>query len=60
MSLEIGQQARMIAPVVEGEIIDTEYDKDAKELRHLLRYTDATGEAQTRWFRESQLEEVTE
>lgn len=58
MSLEIGKQARMIQPVVAGEIIDTEYDKDAKELRHLLRYEDADGEEQTRWFRESQLQEV--
>jgi hypothetical protein len=58
MSLEMGQQARLIQPVVEGEIIDTEYDKDAKQLKHLVAYTDADGESQTRWFLESQLEEV--
>ncbi|EEO27659.1 hypothetical protein [Oxalobacter paraformigenes] len=56
--MEIGQKARLIQPVIQGEIIDTEYDKDAKELRHLLVYEDTSGTRQQRWFLESQLEEV--
>lgn len=56
--MEVGNKARLIQPVIEGEVIDTEYDKTAKCLRHLLRYTDAAGETQTRWFLESELEAV--
>ena len=56
--MEIGQKARLIQPVIRGEIVDTEYDKDAKELRHLLVYEDTSGTRQQRWFLESQLEEV--
>ncbi len=56
--MEIGQKARLIQPVIQGEIVDTEYDKDAKELRHLLVYEDTSGTRQQRWFLESQLEEV--
>jgi len=58
MAVEIGKRARLIQPVVEGEVIDTEYDKSAKSLRHLVEYTDAAGDVQTRWFTEAQLEEV--
>jgi len=58
MPLEIGRTAKLIQPVIQGEIIDTEYDKDAKELRHLLNWTDEDGQQQTRWFMASQLEEV--
>lgn len=60
MAVEIGKKARLIQPVIEGNVIDTEYDKDAKSLRHLVEYTDANGEVQTRWFTEAQLEEVTQ
>ena len=56
--MEIGQKARLIQPIIQGEIIDTEYDKDAKCLRHLVAYKDATGLKHQRWFWESQLEVV--
>jgi hypothetical protein len=58
MGLEIGHAARLVQPVIEGEIVDTEYDKDAKQLRHKLNWTDGAGEAHSRWFLESQLEAV--
>lgn len=58
MALEIGQNAKLKQPVIEGQIIDTQYNKDAKELEHLLIWTDADGEDQQRWFSESQLEIV--
>lgn len=60
MAVEIGKTARLVQPVIQGEVIDTEYDKYAKMLRHLVRYTDPAGEEQTRWFTEEQLVEVTE
>lgn len=56
--MEIGKTVRLVQPVVQGEIIDTEYDKDTKQLRHLLSWVDADGETQNRWFTESQLELV--
>ena len=58
MSLEIGQTARLIQPTIQGEIVDTQYNKDAKQLEHLIGWTDAGGEQQKRWFLESELEAV--
>lgn len=58
--MEIGNQVRLVQPVVAGEIVDTEYDKESKQLRHLVRWTDGQGDEQSRWFTEGQLEVVTE
>lgn len=58
MSIAIGQQARLKQPVVQGEVVDTNFNKTASELEHLISYTDADGELQQRWFLESQLETV--
>ena len=58
MTLKVGQKAQLIQPTIQGDIIDTEYDKDAKELRHLISWVDGDGETQTRWFKESELEAV--
>jgi hypothetical protein len=54
--IEIGQQARLIQPVIQGEVIDTRFNKSAGQLEQLVAYTDAEGEAQERWFLVSQLE----
>ena len=54
-SMEIGSNAKVIAPVVQGVIVDTEYHKETRQLRHLLQWTDATGD-HNRWFLESELE----
>lgn len=56
--INVGQQARLIQPVIQGEVIDTRFNKTAGELEHLVFYTDAEGEAQERWFLASQLEAV--
>jgi hypothetical protein len=58
MSLEIGKVARLIAPEVKGEIKDTQYNKGAKCLEHLVEWQSADGEMHQRWFLESELEEV--
>ena len=55
-----GTKARLRAPVIQGEIMDTEYDKENLCLRHLLAYTDQSGEAHHRWFPETELEEIKE
>lgn len=56
--INVGQQARLIQPVIQGEVIDTRFNKTAGELEHLVSYTDAEGEVQERWFPASQLEAV--
>lgn len=58
MAIEIGVTVRQKVPVISGEVVDTEYDKDAKCLKHLVEYEDADGETQTRWFTEAEIEEV--
>ena len=58
MSFEMGRQVRLVQPVIQGEIIDTEYDKSRKELKHLIEWRDADGAQQQRWFLESDLEAV--
>lgn len=55
--IEVGSQARLKQPVIEGEVTDTRYNKSAGELEHLLSFTDAnSGETHERWFLASQLE----
>lgn len=56
--MNTGNKARLIQPVIQGEIVDTEYDKEKGCLRHLLKYTDADGVDQMRWFLETELEKT--
>lgn len=56
--INVGQQARLIQPVIQGEVIDTRFNKTSGELEHLVSYTDAEGEVQERWFLASNLEAV--
>lgn len=57
-SIDIGQQARLIQPVIQGVVLDTRYNKDARQLEHLVSYTDSSGESHERWFIETELEGV--
>jgi hypothetical protein len=54
--MEIGKTVKLKQPVVQGVIIDTEYDKGAKELKHLVELKDEEGDPKPVWFLESQLE----
>lgn len=56
--METWNQVRLVQPVIQGEIIDTQYNKQAKQLEHLLEYTGSDGESHERWFLESELELV--
>lgn len=56
--IEFGQQARLVQPVIQGEVTDTRFNKDAKELEHLVVWNDTEGQPQERWFLASQLEAV--
>lgn len=54
--MKIGQQARLIQPLIQGEVLDTRFSKSAGELEHLVSYQTADGETHERWFIESHLE----
>jgi hypothetical protein len=54
--MEEGQTVRLVQPVIQGQITDTRYNKDAKQLEHEVSYTDSNGQLQVRWFLESELE----
>lgn len=54
--MEIGNTVKLVQPVVQGEITDTQYNKESKQLEHLVEWIDAAGDAHQRWFVESQLE----
>jgi hypothetical protein len=54
--IQVGQQARLIQPEIQGEVTDTRFNKSAGELEHLVSYPDKDGEAQERWFLASELE----
>lgn len=58
MAFKEGQKVRQIAPVIEGDISDIQYNKGTAELEYLVTYTDGAGEVQTRWFTESELQAV--
>lgn len=56
MTIAIGQQAKLVQPVVAGEVIDTRFNKEAGKLEHLLSFVGADGEVNQRWFLETDLE----
>lgn len=60
MAITIKSKARLVQPVIEGTVLDTEWNKDNGCAHHLVEYTDADGEVRQRWFDECLLEEVVE
>lgn len=56
--VNIGETARLVQPVIQGEVMDTRFNKDANQLEHLVSYPDAEGDVQERWFLASDLEVV--
>ena len=55
--MKTGDKAKLAQPVIQGFIIDTEYDKEKEQLRHLLEYTNSENEVTQRWFAEDELED---
>ena len=56
--MKIGEQARLIQPEIQGEVLDTRFNKSAEALEHMVMYTTPEGENHERWFLESKLEVV--
>lgn len=53
--MEINNIVRLIQPVIQGQITDTQYNKDGRCLQHLVQWTDADNNTHTRWFDEAEL-----
>ena len=63
MALEEGKRARLKQPLVEGVVVDVQYNKQERCLEHCLEWTtdvnnDGVPEIHRRWFLEDELEEV--
>jgi hypothetical protein len=54
-----GDQVKVVAPTIEGPVLDTRWNKDARQLEHLVEWDDngdEEGGKHTRWFLASELE----
>lgn len=58
MAFKEGDIVRQVSPKIEGPVEDIQYNKGSGELEYKVSYTDGNGEAQTRWFNESDLTAV--
>ena len=56
--IQVGQTAKLVQPVIQGEVKDTQFNKSAGELEHLIAWVDAEANEQERWFLASTLEVV--
>ncbi len=57
--MKIGDIARVVAVVPQGEVTSVKFDENTGEKRILMAWTDADGVSQERWFAEGDLEVVT-
>ena len=51
-----GAQVRQRVVVIEGEVKDITFDADTGAFKYQVDYTDADGEAHSRWFQHGELE----
>lgn len=58
MALKVGDAARVVVPVIAGEVTQVKFNEDTGAKRILLTWTDLEGETQERWFTEEELEAV--
>lgn len=56
--MESGSKVKQIVPIIEGTILDTQWNKQAKQPEHLVEFTSSDGDISTRWFIESELLET--
>ncbi len=51
-----GTSVRLIQPIIVGEVIDVEWDKDQDQKRIKITWNSEDGNRQERWFLEADLE----
>ena len=54
------QQVRIKAVIPSGPVLKFKMDEETGEVMYLIGWTDVNGDAQERWFSESELEAVPE
>lgn len=58
MAIEVGNTVKLVQPVIQGPVLDIQYDKATKSLSMLVEYADEAGDIHSRWFAEPTLEVV--
>ena len=53
-----GDQAKLIQPAVEGEIVETRWNNEQDCKEHRLQWASAEGDVNDRWFLETELAPV--
>ena len=56
--MKLGTNVRLVQPVIKGEVIDVEWDRDQDQKRIKIAWVDADENDQQRWFLESDLEVI--
>jgi hypothetical protein len=59
MTISQGDIARIVQPVIQGEVTSVKFDENTGAKRILLSWQDTDGNPQERWFTEADLEVVT-
>jgi hypothetical protein len=54
----IGAKVRQVVPVIEGAVADVRFDAASKSFHSLVEWTDADGQAQSRWFADTEIAAV--
>jgi hypothetical protein len=59
MPLKNGASVRQVMPApIAGKVVDAVYDAVSGTFNYLVRWTSAEGHEQSRWFNETEIEEV--
>jgi len=60
MPIKSGATVRQFVPVITGTVVERKFSDSHEEMAYLVVNTDADGVEHSRWFLESQIEEVAE
>lgn len=58
MPIKSGASVRQVVPVITGTVAERKFSESHDEMEYLVVNTDADGVEHSRWFLESQIEEV--
>ena len=56
MTIPNGATVRQIVPVITGQVVQKRFHDESDQLEYLVQWADEAGEAQSKWFLESQIE----
>ena len=58
MPIKSGATVRQVVPVITGTVVERKFSESHEEMEYLVENADADGVVHSRWFLESQIEEV--